>query len=134
MGDTLLAKLCSSLPFLVMSAICDWFVLVRLESCQPVWLGNTATGMTRNCLCRGVDFFADCAIALNVSAVVDVPVLSGGGALRCPIGTACSLRMIGTVEMLVECTPTEPGHICPNAIVFGNGTYCRALWKPRSMV
>lgn len=51
------------------------------------------------------------------------------GLLQCPIGTACELRVINLEQMFCECIPDERGHICPNALPFGGGTYCRALWK-----
>ena len=49
--------------------------------------------------------------------------------IRCPIGTDCKLTMINYVEVFAECIPVDPKQKCTNALQFGGGNYCRALWK-----
>ena len=64
-----------------------------------------------------------------MSAVLYIPVLSGGGALRCPIGTSCRLKMLNEETIFCECHLDDPSHHCTNAISFGSAFFCRKLWK-----
>jgi hypothetical protein len=48
---------------------------------------------------------------------------------QCPLGTACTLRVINRRQRFCECTPHDSAHRCPQALSFGRTTFCRALWK-----
>ncbi len=64
-----------------------------------------------------------------MSTVLDIPVLSGGGALRCPIGTSCRLRVVNRKQMFCECNLDDPDNWCSNALSYGSRFFCRKLWE-----
>ena len=58
---------------------------------------------------------------------------NGAIMLRCPNGKQCRLTLVNEKEMLVYCSPIEPG-ICPNAMSFAGTSFCRALMGSKKSV
>ena len=49
--------------------------------------------------------------------------------LHCPHGVRCRLRVLDEGQMLVQCMPDNPNHICSSAQLVGGAYFCRDLMK-----
>jgi hypothetical protein len=59
-----------------------------------------------------------------MSEPLNTPESFGDDGISCPVGTAAQLKLVNQKPTLAECTPEQSDHRCPNAVSFGNGSYC----------